>query len=91
MKQVNQVKLGAEFIKKRAHREMHDRCLWEARMRRDRVASAIPEWEEMRELASQIKLHTLSNLDTILNNSPRTRKLMAYISIGHVTRKNITR
>ncbi len=62
MKQVNQVKLGAEFIKKRAHREMHDRCLWEARMRRDRVASAIPEWEEMRELASQIKLHTLSNL-----------------------------
>lgn len=31
MKQVNQVKLGAEFIKKRAHREMHDRCLWEAR------------------------------------------------------------
>lgn len=66
MKQVNQVKLGAEFIKKRAHREMHDRCLWEARMRRDRVASAIPEWEEMRELASQIKLHTLSNLDYYL-------------------------
>lgn len=66
MKQVNQVKLGAEFIKRRAHRESHDRCLWEARMRRDKVASAIPEWEQMRELASEIKLHTLTNLDRYL-------------------------
>lgn len=65
-RQVNQVKLGAEFIKKREHRETHDRCLWEARMRRDKVAQTIPEWEEMRELASQIKRHTLSNLDNYL-------------------------
>ena len=67
MRQVNQVKLGAEFIKKRAHREMHDRCLWAARMRRDKVVSSIPEWEEMRALASQIKLHTLSHLDSYLS------------------------
>lgn len=66
MKQVNQVKLGEEFIKQREHREMHDSCLWAARMRRDKVASAIPEWEEMRQLASEIKLHTLSNLDHYL-------------------------
>lgn len=66
MKQVNQVKLGEEFIKQREHREMHDSCLWAARMRRDKVASAIPEWEEMRRLASEIKLHTLSNLDHYL-------------------------
>lgn len=66
MKQVNQVKLGAEFIAKTAHREMHDRCLWEARMRRDKVASQIPEWEEMRDLADRIKRHTLSHLDTYL-------------------------
>lgn len=66
MRQVNQVKLGEEFIKKRKHREMHDRCLWAARMRRDQAASVIPQWEEMRELASQIKMHTLSNLDQYL-------------------------
>lgn len=66
MKQVNQVKLGAEFINRRAHRESHDRCLWEARMRRDKVASTIPEWEEMRRLASEIKQHTLTNLDRYL-------------------------
>lgn len=66
MKQVNQVKSGAEFIKRRVHRESHDRCLWEARMRRDKVASTISEWEQMRELASEIKLHTLKNLDRYL-------------------------
>lgn len=67
MKQVNQVKSGAEFINRRAHRESHDRCLWEARMRRDKVASTIPEWEEMRKLASEIKQHTLTNLDRYLD------------------------
>lgn len=66
MRQVNQVKLGAKFIKDTAHRESHDRCLWAARMRRDKVAGEIPEWEEMRELASEIKMHTLSHLDHYL-------------------------
>lgn len=66
MRQVNQVKLGEEFIEKREHREMHDRCLWAARMGRDKVAATIPEWEEMRDLASRIREHTLSNLDQYL-------------------------
>jgi L-lactate dehydrogenase complex protein LldF len=35
-------------------------------MRRDSVAQRIPEWEEMRELASQIKKHTLSHLEEYL-------------------------
>ena len=66
MTQVNQVKLGAKFIADTPHRESHDRCLWAARMRRDSVAQRIPEWEEMRELASQIKKHTLSHLERCL-------------------------
>lgn len=66
MSQVNQVKLGAKFIADTAHRESHDHCLWAARMRRDQAAARIPEWEEMRSLASQIKLHTLSHLDKYL-------------------------
>lgn len=65
-KQVNQVKLGAEFIADTPHRESNDRCLWAARMRRDKVAATMPEWEEMRSLASEIKKHTLSHLDTYL-------------------------
>ena len=66
MSQVNQVKLGAKFIADTPHRISHDRCLWAARMRRDKTASQIPEWEEMRNLASQIKLHTLTHLDRYL-------------------------
>lgn len=66
MKQVNQEKNGAKFLADTAHWKSHDKCLWDARMRRDEVASNIPEWEEMRSLASQIKEHTLSNLDYYL-------------------------
>ncbi len=65
-RQVNQVKLGAEFIADTPHRESNDRCLWAARMRRDKVASTLPEWEQMRDLASEIKEHTLSHLDEYL-------------------------
>ncbi len=66
MKQVDQVANGAKFIADVPHRESHDRCLWAARMRRDAVAQQIPEWEEMRRLASLVKMHTLSNLDFYL-------------------------
>lgn len=65
-KQVNQVKAGAEFIADTAHRVSHDRCLWAARMRRDNSVSVLPEWETMRDLAAAIKDHTLSHLDTYL-------------------------
>lgn len=71
MKQVNQVKRGAEFIEDTAHRVSHDRCLWEARMRRDRAVRALPEWEEMRETASRIKLHTLAHLAEYLEEFER--------------------
>ena len=66
MKQVNQEKNGAKFLADTAHWKSHDKCLWAARMRRDEVASHIPEWEQMRLLASSIKRHTLSNLDVYL-------------------------
>ena len=65
-KQVNQVKLGAEFMADTPHRESNDRCLWAARMRRDKVAKILPEWEEMRNLASEIKKNSLSHLDEYL-------------------------
>ena len=66
MKQVNQVKNAGVFVNDPAHRSSHDKHLWNARVRRDGAAAAIPEWERMRELASEIKKHTLSNLDTYL-------------------------
>src|SRR3984885_2593265 len=48
------------------HEPMHDRVLWTLRQHRDHQATAIPEWEELRELASKIKEHTLTHLDQYL-------------------------
>ncbi len=44
----------------RAH--WHDGALWFVRQKRDRMAHSLPEWERLRELAGQIKAHTLSDL-----------------------------
>lgn len=44
----------------------HDETLWFVREKRDRAVYAVPEFQELRELASQIKDHTLSRLDNYL-------------------------
>ncbi|MES3035662.1 MAG: lactate utilization protein B [Gemmatimonadota bacterium] len=44
----------------------HDDALWWVREKRDRAAASLPEWEALRECASQIKEHTLTHLDTYL-------------------------
>jgi L-lactate dehydrogenase complex protein LldF len=46
---------------------MHDERLWDLRGKRDRQMHAIPEWEELRALASAIKEHTLAHLDEYLD------------------------
>lgn len=63
-KKVDVVKNSAEFIyQDDIHEKEHDKNLWNARVKRDRIAATIPEWEELRELASNIKEYTLANLD----------------------------
>lgn len=44
----------------------HDETLWFVREKRDKAVYAVPEFQELRELASQIKDHTLSRLDLYL-------------------------
>ena len=44
----------------------HDESLWFVRQKRDKAAQAVPEWEELRELASQLKAYVLSHLDELL-------------------------
>ena len=64
---VDVVKNAENFITQdNIHEPMHDKFLWRSRMKRDKVASEIPEWEELRQLASQIKEHTLTHLDEYL-------------------------
>jgi L-lactate dehydrogenase complex protein LldF len=62
MRVVDQANEAARFIEDRVHEERLDKILWATRMRRDQAASEVPEWEDLRDLASQIKEHTLSHL-----------------------------
>ena len=43
------------IIQDQVHEPMHDRFLWATMQRRHAEAAAIPEWEELREIASKIK------------------------------------
>ena len=53
---------AAAFVANQARAEWHDRALWFVRSKRDAAAAKIPEWEQLREEASQIKAHTVSRL-----------------------------
>lgn len=62
MKPIDHAEASSRFIEAKEHQEFHDRRLWDLRLKRDREAHGIPEWEELRSLASAIKEHTLSRL-----------------------------
>ena len=57
---------AAAFIANGERAHWHDQTLWFVRTKRDKAASTVPEWEELRETASQIKKHTLANLANLL-------------------------
>ncbi len=59
------------FVQNRERARWHDSALWFVRQKRDRQASMIPEWEELREKASQIKAYTLNNLADLLEEFER--------------------
>ena len=58
--------LAQEFNKDEERVNWHDETLWFIREKRDKSAHQIPEWENLREAASQIKNNVLSNLHDYL-------------------------
>ncbi len=56
------------FIKDEARTDWHDETLWFVRHKRDKAVNTLPEWEILRDWASRIKNHTLSNLDHYLKS-----------------------
>ena len=63
---IDQAEAAESFLAAPRHQKQHDERLWTLRQRRDDQMWSMPEWEEMRALASDIKEHTLSHLDTYL-------------------------
>src|ERR1700751_6002255 len=62
MTSVDQARNALAFLEDEAHERAFDTLIWGLRVRRDAAAREVPEWEELRTLASAIKEHTLSNL-----------------------------
>src|ERR1700748_2356622 len=57
----------AEIFNEDAQRvDWHDETLWWIRAKRDIAVHKLPEWEALREAASQIKVNVLSNLSQYL-------------------------
>ncbi len=54
------------FLRDSSRAAWHDETLWGVRKKRDKAVSAVPEWEELRNLASDIKEYVLSDLPALL-------------------------
>lgn len=62
---------AAKFVANEERAHWHDQALWFVREKRDRMAVSLPEWEELRNTASQIKLHSVSRLADYLEEFER--------------------
>lgn len=58
--------LSKEFNADPKRVNWHNETLWWVRQKRDKAANALPEWEQLREAASQIKNNVLGNLSEYL-------------------------
>ncbi len=66
MNHQNHPELAEAFNKDFERTTWHDETLWFVRQKRDKAVYPIPEFQDLRTLASEIKDHTLSNLDNYL-------------------------
>jgi L-lactate dehydrogenase complex protein LldF len=60
--EVSHPEAAARFVADLPRTHWHDESLWFVRVKRDRAAAQVPEWERLRELAQGIKAHALANL-----------------------------
>lgn len=67
---------AAAFVKNEERAHWHDAALWFVRVKRDRAAQSLPEWETLRERASAIKLHVMSRLGDYLEQFEANAKAL---------------
>lgn len=72
MKKETHIHAAERFLNNKKNAVWHDETLWQTRAKRDRQAALIPEWEQLRELASKIKMHTITHLDRYLEQFATT-------------------
>ncbi|MCZ2482596.1 lactate utilization protein [Aquirufa nivalisilvae] len=66
MHMLSHAEASEKFIANQERTDWHDDTLWFVRAKRDKASKLLPEWEALRNQASQIKEHMLSNLPQYL-------------------------
>lgn len=59
-------KAAGKFLQDVPKSQWHDNTLWGVRVKRDAMSRDIDEWEDLRNVASAIKKHTVTHLDSYL-------------------------
>ena len=67
--------LSEKFNRDEERVDWHDETLWWVRAKRDKAAWQLPEWEQLREMASQIKENVLGNLHNYLLEFEKNARL----------------
>ena len=67
-------KAAEAYLQNDAVVSRHDQTFFGVRQKRDRMAQALPEWEDLREAASQIKKHTATHLADYLEKFEQNAK-----------------
>ena len=57
---------AAKFVANKKQAAWHNETLWMVRAKRDKMSKDIPEWEQLRDLACNIKLYSNSHLEELL-------------------------
>ncbi len=65
---------AAEFVANDERMHWHDKALWFVRQKRDVAVHGLDEWENLREVAKQIKTHTINKLDFYLEEFEKNAK-----------------
>lgn len=62
---------AARFLSDKEESQWHNQSIWYVRAKRDTLSKSLPEWEQLRDLSSDIKRHTVTHLDEYLENFAR--------------------
>ncbi len=67
------------FVDNQPRAQWHDKALWFIREKRDRAAASLPEWETLRERASQIKANVVADLPRYLEQFEANAQRMGVV------------
>lgn len=59
-------KLAEKFLQDMPRVHWHDQALWFVREKRDRQAHTLPEWEDLRQMAHDLKRYNVTHMDELL-------------------------